>query len=288
MAREEAVAAFLFLLPNITGFVFLSALPVLASFALAFVDWGLLSPPSFVGLANYVELCSDPLFLKSLGNTAVFVFAKVPLTMAIALSLAVLTNRRLLGRDFFRTLLFLPVVCSSVAVALIWQPLFDLSSGLFNTVIRAFGGKSIPWLVSTEWAMPSVIAVAIWKDIGYFMVIFLAGLQGISSTYYEAAEVDGAGPLTQFFRITVPLLSPTTFFVVITSIIGSFQVFDLTSVMTNGGPGNSTNTLVMYVYQAGFKFFRMGYASAMAYVLFAVILLLTMVQQRIAKEWVIE
>jgi multiple sugar transport system permease protein len=286
--RNEIRAAVLFLLPNLLGFVVLTAAPVLASFGLSLFDWKLLAPPSFIGLANFRELFTDPLFWKSVANTAYFVFLKVPFTVAIALGLAVLLNRKVLGKNLIRTVLFLPVICSAVSVALIWQPLFEQSSGLLNRIVHLFGGKGVPWLSSTSWAMPSVIAVAVWKEVGYVMVIFLAGLQGIPRSYYEAARVDGANVFQEFFRITLPLISPTTFFVMVTSIIGAFQVFDLTSILTQGGPGNATNTIVMYIFQSAFRNFRMGYASAMAMVLFLIILVFTLVQNRSSKSWVQE
>lgn len=286
--RNELFAAICFLAPNFVGFLVLTAVPMVASLALSLFDWKLLAPPNFIGLGNFRELFHDPLFWKSVVNTAYFVFVKVPVTVVISLALAVILNRRIIGRNFIRTILFLPVICSAVSVALIWQPLFEQSSGLLNRIVRLFGGSGLPWLTSTAWAMPSVIGVAIWKEIGYVMVIFLAGLQGIPAFYYEAARMDGASVFQEFFHITLPLISPTTFFVMVTSIIGAFQVFDLTSILTKGGPGNATNTIVMYIFQAGFRNFRMGYASAMAMVLFLIILALTLIQNRYSKKWVYE
>lgn len=286
--RKESVAAFLFLLPNLAGFLLLTALPVLASFVLSFFEWKLLAPPTFIGLANFKEMLADPLFWKSIFNTGYFVFVKVPVTVALGLFLAVILNRRIIGRGFIRTVLFLPVICSAVSVALIWQPLFEQSSGLLNGIVHFFGGKGVPWLTTTRWAMPSVIGVAVWKEVGYVMVIFLAGLQGIPRVYYEAARVDGANVFQEFFRITVPLISPTTFFVMVTSIIGAFQVFDLTTILTQGGPGNATNTIVMYIFQSAFRNFRMGYASAMAMALFVIIMTFTLIQNRSSKSWVYE
>jgi multiple sugar transport system permease protein len=286
--RREWAAAFLFLLPNFLGFLVLTAIPVIASFVLSLFNWKLLDKPSYAGFSNFAELFSDSLFWKSTLNTAVFVLAKVPITIGLALLIAIILNRKLVGRNLFRTIVFLPVICSSVSVALIWQPLFDQSSGFLNMIVGFFGGKPIPWLSSTKWAMTSVVGVAIWKEIGYAMVIFLAGLQSIPRTYYEAAEVDGASGMQVFFHITVPLISPTTFFVLVTSVIGSFQVFDLTTVLTQGGPGNSTNTLVMYIYQSAFKNFRMGYASALALMLFLIVLVLTLTQNRSSGKWVQE
>jgi multiple sugar transport system permease protein len=260
--------------------------PTVGSFLISFSEWSLLGKPKFIGLQNYIEMLTHPVFWKTFGNTVYYVFVKVPLNMALSLFFAVLLNRRIRGRNVFRTILFLPIVASSVSVALIWQPLFNPTLGLLNRILSYVGLGPYPWIYSPTWAMPSVILVATWKEIGYYMVMFLAGLQGIPLSYYEAARIDGANIIQEFLSITVPLVSPTTFFVLITSIIGSFQIFDLTTVLTRGGPANATNTLVMYVYQAGFQFFRMGYASAIAYLLFAVILIFTLTQNRISKRWV--
>jgi len=285
--RKESQAAFLFLLPNLIGFVLFMLGPTIGSFIMGFTDWNLLNSPTFVGLGNFKELFGDSLFWQTAGNTAYYVFVKVPLNLLLSLLVAVLLNREIHGRNFFRVICFLPMVCSSVSVALIWKPLMESSSqGLLNHILGFIGMGPFPWISSMEWAMPSVIIVGIWKELGYFMVIFLAGLQGISRTYYEAAEIDGAGPIRVFTHITFPLISPTTFFVFVTSIIGSFQIFDVTSVLTQGGPGNATNTMVMYIYQAGFKFFRMGYASALSYILFVIIFAFTVFQNRAAKKWV--
>jgi multiple sugar transport system permease protein len=282
---RDGTAAFFFLLPNLLGFLVLTAIPIVGSFGLSFFSWRLLDTPVAVGLGNYADLLKDDLFWKTLLNTAYFVFVKVPITVVLSLLLAVMLNRRLVGLSFFRVVVFIPVVCSAVSVALIWQPLLD-SVGLVNRILGFLGIPAVPWITSIPWAMPSVIMVAEWKEVGYFMVIFLAGLQTIPSVYYEAARMDGAGLWREFLHITVPLISPTTFFVVVTSIIGSFQVFDITTVLTQGGPGNATNTLVMYIYQAGFRFFRMGFASAMAYMLFAIVFVFTLIQQRMARYWV--
>ena len=287
MKHSEGRAAFLFLLPNIVGFLLFSMIPTVASFGISFLDWGLLNSPSFVGLTNYIELMTDDVFWLALKNTAYYSFIKVPLNLILSLLLAVLLNKQLHGRNFFRSIAFLPSVCSSVAVALIWSPLLESSeNGLINHMLSLVGIDVIPFLVSPIWAMPSVILVGLWKELGYFMVIFLAGLQGISRSYYEAASIDGANSSAVFFRITIPLISPTTFFALTTSLIGSFQIFDLTSVLTKGGPANATNTLVMYIYQNGFQFFRMGYASSLSLILFFTIFVITLVQNHYSDKWV--
>jgi multiple sugar transport system permease protein len=287
MRAQEQRAAFLFILPSTLGLLVFMVGPSLASLAISFTNWPLIRTPSFNGIQNYITLVQDRLFWVTLQNTAVYTFFKVPINIFISLIIAVLVNQGIKGQNFLRTIFFLPMILSSVAVALIWRPLLETSSlGLVNRYLGFLGLGPIPWLSSTTWSMPSLIIVALWKEFGYFMVIFLAGLQGISRTYYEAAEIDGAGPVSQFFTITIPLISPTTFFIFVTSIIGSFQIFDLSTVLTDGGPANSTNTLVMYIYQAGFRFLRMGYASALAIVLFVIILIFTIIQNYLSKRWV--
>ncbi len=281
----EYIAALLFLLPNIIGFIILTLWPMLYSFYLGFMDWGLINKATFTGLSNYKELLSDSIFWLCLKNTAIYSFVKVPLNLILSLLLAILLNKEIHGRNIFRTVAFLPAVCSSVSVAIIWKPLLESTkNGLINHLLSFIGVSPIPFLSSTFWSMPSVIGVGIWKELGYFMIIYLAGLQGIPKSYYEASSIDGANSWTQFFNITLPLLAPTTFFAFVTSLIGSFQIFDLTTVLTDGGPANSTNTLVMYIYQNGFKWFRMGYASALALVLFLIILAVTLVQNKIANN----
>jgi multiple sugar transport system permease protein len=283
--KSEHLAAFLFLLPNISGFLLFTLWPVFYSIQLGFMDWGLLDTPSFAGLGNYKELFRDDVFWICLKNTALYSFVKVPINLLLSLLLAILLNKQLKGRNFFRTIAFLPSVCSAVSVGIIWKPLLESSAnGLVNHLLGSVGIDPLPFLSSTYWAMPSIIGVGIWKELGYFMIIYLAGLQGIPRSYYEAASIDGANLRTTFFRITIPLLAPTTFFAFVTSLIGSFQIFDLTTVLTDGGPANSTNTLVMYIYQNGFKWFRMGYASALALVLFLIIFLVTMVQNKLADN----
>ena len=210
----------------------------------------------------------------------------MPFNIFISLILAVLINQRMYGRTFFRAILFLPMIASSVSVALLWQPLFDMSSGMLNKILTTIGLPPSTWIYDPKTSMMSVVIVALWKEIGYYMVMFLAGLQSIPSTYYEAASIDGASAARKFLFITIPLISPTTFFVMIISIIGSFQIFDLTTVLTAGGPSNSTNTLIMYVYQAGFRFFRMGYASALSTILFVIVLIFTIIQDKLSKKWV--
>jgi multiple sugar transport system permease protein len=283
--KKEALVAALMLAPNLTGLLIFMVVPTAASFVISTMNWNLIGSPSWAGLENFAEAFKDELFWTTLRNTAVYVFCKVPLNVFLSLLLAVLLNQSLYGRTLFRAVLFLPMIASSVSVALLWQPLF-LSNGLLNKLLTTMKLPPLMWIYNPKTSMMSVIIVALWKELGYYMVIFLAGLQSISRSYYEAANIDGAGGIQQFTRITVPLISPTTFFVLIISIIGSFQIFDLTTVLTGGGPANSTNTIIMYVYQAGFKFFRMGYASALSAILFVIVLIITIIQNRSSKRWV--
>ncbi len=284
-ARIEFFAAILFLLPNFIGFAMFLIGPAIGSFFIALSEWRLLDEPTFVGLQNFRDLLGDSRFWTTLRNTAYFVFVRVPANTVISLLLAVFLNQKIKGRNVYRGIIFLPVVISIVAVAVMWRPLVE-SRGLLNYTLAAVGLSPIPWITSTRYAMPTIIMIAVWKDIGYFMVIFLAGLQAIPSMYYESARIDGASAVQQFRHITLPLVSPTTFFVVVVMMIFSFQIFDLTTVLTGGGPRNATNTLVMYIYQSGFQNFRMGYGSAIAFVLFLIVFSLTVVQKQLSSRWV--
>jgi multiple sugar transport system permease protein len=283
---KEAIAGYLFLMPNIVGFIIFTIFPVIGSLLLSFADWNLINAPRIVGVQNYQNILGDQVYWQSLINTAIFSLGNVSLNIALALGLAILLNKKIRGVEFFRAAFFLPVVCSTVAVALIWQWLFDRQMGLLNYVLSWFKLGPYPWICSPQWALPSVILVSVWKGIGYNMVIFLAALQGVPGELYEVARIDGANGWQSFLHVTWPMISPATFFVTVTSIINSFQVYDITTVLTNGGPGNATNTLVMYIYQSAFQFFKMGYASAVAYTLFGIVLVFTIMQTVFAKRWV--
>lgn len=284
---EEARAGYLFLLPNIIGFLLFSAMPVLATLIISTLNWDLIRPPTFAGIDNYVTLLTnDAIFRQVMGNTVYFVAGVVPLSIVLSLLLALAMNSGLRGISIFRAIFFIPVITSSVAVAMLWRWLYNTDYGLINTGLAAIGLPYIPWLSSTEWAMPAVIIMAVWKNLGYNMVIYLAGLQGIPATLYEAAALDGAGAWARFRDITLPMLGPTTFFILVISIINSFQVFDLAFILTQGGPGIATNTIVMYIYNQGFQYFQMGYAAAIAWILFIAIFVITLVQMRLQRRWV--
>jgi multiple sugar transport system permease protein len=284
---HETLAAYLFLTPNVIGFLIFSALPVLAALVLAFYDWDLLLGSRFVGLDNFRQLLlKDDRFRASFLNTLYFVAVSVPLSAGLGLGVALLCNQALRGITFFRAVFLLPYVTITVAVALVWRWLYHPDVGLFNHLLSFVGIDGPSWLVSPRWAMPAIIFLTVWKSFGYNMVLFLAGLQGIPEPLYEAATIDGANAWQRFRHITLPMLSPTTFFVVIISIIGSFQVFDQALVMTGGGPGVATTTLVLFIYQVGFQSFQMGYAAAAAWLLFIVVMIFTLIQFRAQRRWV--
>lgn len=284
---KEARAGYLFLMPNLVGFLIFTLLPVFASLILSFTDWDLLTSLKWVGFSNFVRMFSDEIFLKVMKNTLLFVVITVPTRMALALLVAVALNQKLRGTLVFRTAFFMPVISSTVAIALVWQWIFNADFGPLNNILFALGMSNPPnWLTSTRYAMPALMIVSIWQGIGFNMVIFLAGLQGIPEQLYEAAEIDGASRWKQFWKITLPMLSPTTFFVMVMTTIGSFQVFDLAMIMTEGGPANATNTLVYHIYRNAFQFFHMGYAAALAWVLFVIVFMITLFQFRKQDTWV--
>src|SRR5688572_9041300 len=286
LATREALAAYLFILPSFLGFAIFLLVPMVMSAGLSLYDWELLRPPVFIGLENYRDLIRDPLFVKVLVNTAYYAFGLVPLNIVISLSLALWLNTRLRGLGFYRLAFFLPVVTVTVAVSLIWKWMYEPRVGIVNAALGVFGISGPNWLADPFWAMPSLIILGLWKGFGYNMVLFLAGLQGIPSSFYEAAMIDGANAWQRFWKITLPLLSPAMFLAVVLTIISSFQIFDQAFVMTAGGPSNATNTIVLYIFQNGFLFFKMGYASAIAWALFAVIFTFTLIQMWLQRHWV--
>jgi multiple sugar transport system permease protein len=283
---HEGFAAFLFLLPSVVGFLVFTGIPVGAAFVLAFYDYDLLLGASFTGLENFRRLISDDVFISSFLNTVYFVGVTVPFSVVLGLVAALLVNQALRGMVFFRSVFLLPYVMVTVAVALVWKWIFLPDAGLFNVVLGFFGIDGPAWLTSNTWAMPALIIMSVWKFFGYNMVIFLAGLQTIPEYLYDAAKIDGATRWRRFVSVTLPLLSPATFFVVIISVINSFQVFDQALVMTNGGPGTSTTTLVLLIYQVGFQSYDMGYASAIALALFGSVFVFTAIQFWSQRRWV--
>lgn len=283
--RRSATLA-IFLLPSLLPLAAFTLGPMAASFGLSFLKWDLLRPPTFVGLRNYLNLATDPDFRAAVLHTLFFIVGYLPLVFVGGLGLALLLNRKLRGSAFFRAAYFLPVITSWVVVSLVWKWLLNPQSGIVNAALAAIGITGPGWWTDPAWAMPSIILASAWKDLGYVMVILLAGLQAIPDDYYEAAAVDGAGAWARFRHITLPLLSPSTFFVLIISLINSFQVFDQVYVMTGGGPAGASSVIVERIVKYAFSYSAMGYASAMSWVLFAVILLVTLLQFRLQRRWV--
>jgi multiple sugar transport system permease protein len=287
MRRHEERMAWLFITPVVLGILIFQFYPTLFSLYASFTSWNLITPPRWVGIENYVDLVTtDRFFFKTLWNTTRYTLGVVLPSMAIALFFASLLNQNIRFKHTYRAIYFVPVVAPVVALALRWGWLYEPNFGIINSVLRTIGIKGPSWLGTTTWALRSVIIMAIWAGLGFQIVIFLAGLQGISQEYYEAAAIDGANAWQKFRRITLPLLSPVTFFVLVTGIIGTFQDFALVWVLTQGGPANSTQLIVMYLYGLAFRLQRMGLASAVAYSVFVVIVGLTILNFVLSKRWV--
>ena len=277
---SQNYAAIIFILPAILGTLIFIIIPVICSFGLSFTKWDLLNPITFVGLENYKNLINDAIFHQILLNTVVFAISTSFFGVIIPLILAAIINSKIRGSEFFKTAYFLPFITPMVVIGIVWGWIFDPNIGLLNQFFHIH----INWLYDTRFAMPALIIVSVWKLIGYNMIIFLSALSTISNSLFEAAEIDGANSLQIFKNITVPVLSPTIFFVVIITAISSFQVFDLIYLMTQGGSFNSTNVLVYSIYQNAFEYFNVGKASATAYILFAIILVLTLIQWKFRKK----
>ena len=285
LARQEEREFYLFISPWIIGFILFGAGPIIASAVISFTDWSLLSSPRWVGLENYERLFTDRLFSVTVKNTFIYAIGSVSFGIIAGFLLALLLNQKVWGMALFRTIFYLPSVVAGIATALLWINIFHPDFGLINYTLAQFGIQGPGWLQSTTWAMPALIMMSVWGA-GGGMVIYLAGLQSIPEHLYEAAALDGAGPLRKFWHITVPMMSPVIFFNMIVGIISSLQAFVLILVMTNGGPANSTLVYGLYLYRTAFQYFEMGYASAMAWVLFIIIMLITALQFRLASRWV--
>ncbi len=287
--------AYLFLLPSFLGFLIFIVGPVIASLALSFMDWNLLNPPRFVGIANYVALFRrDPVFGTAFWNTIFYTVTIVPLQLAAGLAVALALNTGLRGLRIYRLIYFMPVVSSVVAVALVFQWMFNRDYGIISAVFWWLGDTTgLPiappdWLNSSFWIKPAIVLLTVWKNMGFTMVIYLAGLQAVPEELYDAAKVDGAGAWARFRNITLPLISPTTFFLLVIQMIGAFQLFSEPFVMTRGqgGPANSATSIVFYIYQTAFTYSKMGSASAIAWVLFAFIFAATLIQNYLQRRWV--
>ena len=280
--NNEKAAGKILIMPALLGTFIFIVIPVFFSFYLSFCNWDLLSSIKFVGFENYKELMLSPAFAMILKNTFIFALSTAVIALIIPLILAALINNKIRGSEFFKTAYFLPFVTPMIVVAMVWEWIFDPSNGLLNYLLKTH----INWLYEPKTAMIALIIVSSWKLIGYNMVIFLSGFSTINQNIFESAKIDGANPFQIFFRLTLPLLTPTIFFVMVITTISSFQVFDLIYLMTKGGPMESTNVLVYWIYKNAFEFFNIGQASAGAYILFLIILLLTVIQWKTRKKWV--
>ncbi len=281
---KKDFTAWSFLSLNFAGFIVFSLLPVIAALVLSFFQWDLVKPANFVGLENYFNLAKDKLFQKSLSVTFYYILLSIPGGIIASLALALALNQKIKGVKFYRAAYFIPVITSMVAVSMVWRWLYNSHFGLINFLLNKIGLPSVNWLSDPVFALPAVALMGIWKGMGYNMVIFLAGLQGIPPHLYEAAKIDGANAWQRFRKITLPLLSPSMLFVTVMSIIWSFQSFDQIYTMTKGRPENATLVSIYYLYQNAYLFFKMGYASAMAWVLFAIILVVTIIQFKILNK----
>ncbi len=282
LANKQNFAGVLFILPSLFGTIVFIIIPIVCSFGLSFAKWDLLNPIQFVGLENYKVVLTEPVFVKIIINTFVYAISTSVFGVIIPLILACIINNKIKGADFFKTAYFLPFVTPMIVIGIIWEWIFDPNIGCLNHLLHLH----INWLYDTNFAMPTLIIVSVWKLIGYNMILFLTGLSTINQELLEASKIDGANAYNTFKHVTIPLLSPTIFFVTIITAITSFQVFDLIYVMTQGGPLDSTNVLVYAIYKNAFEYFNVGKASALAYVLFAIIFVLTLVQWKLKNKLV--
>lgn len=288
MARRKALLAYLFLLPTIGGILVFTAGPVLVSLGLSLFSWDVISAPTFVGWSNYQQFMSDPEGIKSFGNTAIYVVMDVTLQIAVGLALALAMRQKMAKwlRYTLRSAFFLPLVTSGAAVSIVMAFLFNTNLGAINYYLSLLHIPPIPWLSSAAWAMTTVVITSVWQQMGFTFLVFTGGLGTISQDILDACDVDGAGGWRRLWAIIIPMISPTIMFVAVTGTINALQVFTEPSVLTNGGPGDATHTVVMTIYQAAFQNLQIGYGSAVAALLFAVIMLVTAVQFRLSRRWV--
>jgi len=282
--RSSEKTAYGLILPYVLFFLAFAAYPLVFSLVLMFHRWNIVTPMEWIGLKNFSRLAGDPLFFKSLGNTLVFLGFHIPLQVTVALAFALLLNSRIRGRGFFRAVYFFPVVVSGVAVTILWQQLYAFDNGVLNSILTSFGMPRVPWLVDSSVAMASIALMATWKNVGIYIVLFLAGLQNISRELYEAAELDGASPWQVFFSITLPMLNPTIIVIVVLSTIGGFSLFIEPYVLTGGGPMQSTLSGMLYIYNQAFYFNHMGYAATLGFVYAMIILAVVLLQRKLIES----
>ena len=283
-----------FLLPSLIGLMIFSLMPLIISGLISLTDWNgldqLMQPgffqEHFIGLENYKTILTTPEFWKTLGNTAEYIVLYIPFMLAASLLVAYLLSRPRKAIGVFRVVYYIPVLTSWVAASLIWKSVLAPQYGALNGILEIFGIEGPGWLLDEKWAMPAIVLVSVWKEMGFFGLILLSGIVGINKTYYEAADIDGANGWTKFIKITLPLLTPSIFYVVIVAMINSFQLFPQIMIMTGGGPNGATQVMVERIYQYGFRYFRMGYAAAFSWILFAIIMVFTAIQMKGQERWV--
>lgn len=283
-----------FLLPSLMGLMIFSLLPLIISGLISLTDWNGLDQLTktgflrehFIGLENYKTILTTPEFWRTLGNTAEYIVLYIPFMLTASLLVAYLLSRPYKAIGTFRVIYYIPVLTSWVAASLIWKSVLSPQYGALNGILSFFGIQGPGWLIDEKWAMPAIVLVSVWKDMGFFGLILLSGIVGINRTYYEAADIDGAGGWVKFLKITLPLLTPSIFYVVIVAMINSFQLFPQIMIMTGGGPNGATQVMVERIYQYGFRYFRMGYASAFSWILFAIIMVFTIIQMKGQERWV--
>ena len=281
--RQSNIQGYLFVLPYVVFFLAFVAYPLMFSIVLMFNRWNIVTPMEWIGLKNFIRLIHDPLFVKSLGNTAIFLLIHIPLQIVVALALALLLNSKVRLRFFFRAVYFMPVVVSGVVVTILWQQLYSYDYGILNNLLVAVGLPRVPWLVDAAYAMPSIALMATWKNVGIYIVLFLVGLQSIPAELYEAASLDGASRTRKFLHVTLPMLNPTIIAIVILSTIGGFSLFIEPYVLTGGGPMQSTLSTMLYIYNQAFYFDHMGYAATLGIVFAVIILSVVAVQRKVIE-----
>lgn len=291
--QQALIRSVPFMLPSFVGMIIFSLLPIVISVFISLTDWNGLDKLNldtlsqhFVGLKNYTSILTTSEFWKVLGHTLYYIVLYIPLVFLASLGIAVILNKNMKGITAFRVMYYIPVLTSWVAASLIWKWVLSPQYGIFNQLLSYIGIKGPSWLTSEVWAMPAIVLASVWKDMGFFGLFLLSGLKMIDTTYYEAARVDGAGKVKQFFSITLPLLTPSIFFCMIMSLINAFQLFPQVMIMTEGGPNGATQVMVERIYTYGFKYFKMGYASAYSWLLFVIIFVLTVIQMKGQKGWV--
>jgi multiple sugar transport system permease protein len=283
------LTGYAFILPNITGMILFTLIPIIFSLIISFTDWDFtrgFGNWNFIGLKNFIRMWTDDWFTSALLHTILFALITVPIIIALSLVFAVVIDRSCHAKTPLRLAMFMPYISNIVAVSIVWVMMYS-PWGPFTQMVKFLGVENPPqWLGNYNWALPAIMLMAVWMNIGYCIMIYTSSIQGLSADLYEAADIDGAGEVLKFFKLTIPSLSPTTFFLVITQLIGAFQSFAQVQVMTRGGPGTSTNVLVYYIYTSAFTYYKMGYGAAMSWVLFLILFVVTLVQWRGQKKWV--